>query len=97
MFLIRYQHGFTALHSAAKGGQTEVTSLLLDREADVKLQDKVSDMTREIVISLFIIEGVIKTVGDSSVIVRSSSQRRCKFRCKCDLDNSQVAIIACTN
>ena len=67
MYWIRYQLRRTALHCAAMNGHIEVTSLLLDRGAYVNSKDKVSNMTRDIVMILCVTEIVIMTLGDSSV------------------------------
>ena len=40
-----YQYGLTALHWAAAGGHIDVTRLLLDKGADVNIENRlVSDM-----------------------------------------------------
>ena len=52
MYWTRHQGGWTALHCAARGGHTELARLLLDRGADVNSKDKVSDMKREVVITV---------------------------------------------
>ena len=44
MSFILCQTGWTALHWAAIGGDTDVTRLLLDKGADVNSINKVSDM-----------------------------------------------------
>ena len=79
MYWMLYQFKRTALHLAAMNGHIEVTRLLRDREADVNSQDKVSDMTREIVITVCVIKSIIMTVGESSVIVKSLSHSLAKL------------------
>ena len=96
MYWIRHQLGWTALYHAAHNGHIEVTKLLLDGGAAINVKNKVGDTTLEIMI-VCITESILMTVGDSSVMAKSSSQRHCKHRYRCNLDSSQVSIIAHTS
>ena len=66
MCCIRFQLRRTALHLAAMNGHIDVTALLLDRGTYVNSQDKVSNMTREIVTIVCVIESVIMTAISTS-------------------------------
>ena len=92
-----HQNARTALHSAAIHGHIEVTKLLLDGGAAINVKNKVGDTTLEIIMIVCVTESILMTVGDSSVMAKSSSQRHCKHRYRCNLDSSQVSIIAHTS
>ena len=72
---IRYQDGWTALHYAARHGHAKVTTLLLDREADINPTNIVSDVIWEIVVIVSVIDCVIK-LCDGSIVVIFTRQRQ---------------------